>query len=240
MKLNFRRLTTRSLDYGGKLIINVTNNNAQEAAKTTPPFLALVNEHANYSKLVPRLGSSKMSDAVKVAAKAVLDSIRNIKRFAAGYEAMYPDSDKGKAATAILKAIAKGGKLYNRPAGDLDSKITTVVTELSSPELAPHVSTMELTEQVQSLVEKKAEYNVIEVQRIDAESALSQTDSASVARPKLESAMRDYLALVTAMRKTEGWQDLYADLNEVVKILKRSIREGKEAEELPPPPDATV
>lgn len=144
MKLNLRRLTNRSLDYGGKLFIHVTNNNAQEAAKTSPPFLALAKEHKEYSPLVGRERDSEMSDAVKTAAKAVLHDIKNIKRFAVGYEAMYPDTDKGKAATAVLKAIAKGGKLYNRPAGDLDSKITTVVTELSSPQnwsrILPHWS----------------------------------------------------------------------------------------------------
>jgi|GEM_PF-3650156 hypothetical protein len=33
MKVNFQRLSLCPLDYGAKLIINVTNNNTQEAVK---------------------------------------------------------------------------------------------------------------------------------------------------------------------------------------------------------------
>ncbi|WP_436415387.1 DUF6261 family protein [Petrimonas sp.] len=239
MKLNLRRLSTRSLAYGAKLFINVTNNNEQEAVKITPPFTLLVSEYTAYAPLVPRVSNKELKEKAAKAAEKVLTDIKNIKKFATGFAAMYPDTDKGLAATAILKAIAKGGKLYKGAAGELDSGITTVVRELKSPEMAQQIAAMEVTGHVATLVEDKAAYDAANVQRINAESDLAQTDSASTARPKLESAIRDYLALVTAMRKADGWQDLYADLNEVVKVLKRSIRENKEAEELPPPADAT-
>ena len=47
----------------------------------------------------------------------------------------------------------------------------------------------------------------------------------------MEAALKNWLKLVTAMRNVDGWQDLYHDLNEVVKAAKRAIREGKELTE---------
>ncbi len=66
------------------------------------------------------------------------------------------------------------------------------------------------------------------MERVDIDSSLRQTDSASVARVEMENNVKDWLGVVTAMRKVDGWEDLYADLNEVVKSAKRAIREGRE------------
>ncbi|HBG41790.1 MAG TPA: hypothetical protein DDW85_10355, partial [Porphyromonadaceae bacterium] len=67
--------------------------------------------------------------------------------------------------------------------------------------------------------------------RVDKESELKQLDTASEARGRMEDALKDYLSLVTAMRTVDGWQDLYADIEEVVKTIKRAIRSGKEVED---------
>ena len=87
---------------------------------------------------------------------------------------------------------------------------------------------MGVTAELQALTEAKARHDAQDAQRIDADSAIRQTDSATKARAEMESTLKDWLNGITAMRKIDGWQDLYHDLNEVVKAAKRAIREGRE------------
>ena len=105
MKLNLRRLSTRSLAYGAKLFINVTNNNEQEAVKITPPFTLLVSEYTAYAPLVPRVSNKELKEKAAKAAEKVLTDIKNIKKFATGFAAMLLTEDA--AFTTAPEALAQ-------------------------------------------------------------------------------------------------------------------------------------
>lgn len=234
MKANFSKLTVRSLDNGAKLIIDVTRNNAQEEAKTHPLFAEVVTQHTVFSPLVPKDHYARMSDMLKALNREIVTDIRNLKKLVTGIAAIYSDTEKINAAQTILDAIKKGGKLYNQKTTDLNSRVTTIVTELAKPEGKAAFAVLELSEAGDALAGKKKRYDDASVEQLDKKSEISQTENATAARPRLESALKDYLAFVTAMRNVSGWEDLYADINQVVKRLKRSIREKKELDELPP------
>ena len=234
MKANLSKLSVRSLDHGTKLIIDVTHNNAQEEAKTHPVFSEVETQHALFSPLVPKDHYARMSDMLKALSHEIVTDIRNIRKLVSGIVAIYTDTEAVNAAQIILDAIKKGGKLYSQKSDDLDSRLTTITTELAKPEAKAAFATLGLTPAANALDEKKKRYDDASVQELDKRSDITQTENASTARPRLESALKDYLALVTAMRKVSGWEDLYADVNEVVKRMKRSIREKKELDELPP------
>ena len=51
---------------------------------------------------------------------------------------------------------------------------------------------------------------------------LGQLPSASTIRKNLESAIKNYLALLTAMKNVENWKLIFADINEIVKAAKNS------------------
>lgn len=234
MKANFKKLSVRSLDYGASLIINVTHNNAQQEAKTHPVFLEVEKERNIFTPLVAKDHYTRMSDMLKKLNSEILTDIRGIKNFALGIVAIHSDADKVNAAQTILNAIKKGGKLYNQKTSELNSRITTVINEFAKPEVQAAFTALALTDAGNSLIEKKKRYDAGSVEHVDKKSEISQTENASTARPRLEEALKDYLALVTAMRKVSGWEDLYADINEVVKRMKRSIRENKELEDVSP------
>ncbi|HBL32522.1 MAG TPA: hypothetical protein DDZ96_01710 [Porphyromonadaceae bacterium] len=231
MKANFRKLSVRSLDYGAKLIIDVTNNNPQEAAKTSPVFQKVVSEHAYFAPLVPVDHYSRMSGPMKTESKEIIALIKGMNSYASGYAALFPGTEKSQAAQAVTGAIKAGGKLYNQTTGELDSRTEAVLTRLTNPEMEANLTALELTAPVTLLANKKKNYNALTVKRVDKESELKQLDTASEARGRMEDALKDYLSLVTAMRTVDGWQDLYADIEEVVKTIKRAIRSGKEVED---------
>ncbi|MDO5522901.1 MAG: DUF6261 family protein [Bacteroidia bacterium] len=234
MKPNLGKLSLRSLDTGTRLIIELTRNNAQESAKTNPVFLEVENQHNIFAPLVPKEHYTGMSQTLKELRNEIKSDIRNIKKLATATVGIYPGSEKADATQIVLNAIKKGGNLSKGKADDVDSRITTIMNQFALPETTAAFTTLELTPMAEALAEKKKRYDDGSVERLDKKSEIRQTENASIARPRLESALKDYLSLVTAMRKVEGWQDLYADLNEAVKRMKRSVKENKELDEITP------
>ena len=230
MKANWRRLSTRSLGAAIKRVINVTNLNENATAKNHPLFAALTESYSHFAPLIPKSPTSGMSSTVRQLAAQVYGYLQGIRKIAEG-AALFPDTEKGAAGIEVAKIIKKGGKIYNQNTGEADFSTTTVVAELNKPENAPYITALGLTAELQALTEAKARHDTQDTQRVDAESALRQTDTATNARPEMESTLKDWLNLVTSMRKQDGWKDLYHDLNEVVKSAKRAIREGKELTE---------
>lgn len=230
MKANWRRLSTRSLGAAIKRMINVTNLNANAEAKQHPVFVRLTDAYAVFAPLVPKSAFSGMYKTVCQLGMEVYNYLQGIRKVAEG-AAQFTDTEKGQAGAKIAALIKKGGKIYRQTMGEADFSTTTIIEELNKPENAPYIETLGLASEVQTLTEAKARYEQQDMERVDIDSSLRQTDSATVARVEMENNLKDWLNLVTAMRKVEGWEDLYADLNEVVKSAKRAIREGRELTE---------
>lgn len=230
MKASWRRLSTRSLGAAIKRIINVTELNDNQEAKNHPLFIVLVTLYNAFVPLIPKSATSGMGSTVRQLAAEVYGYLKGIRRIAEG-ATLFPGTEKGDAGVAILNIIKKGGKIYNQNTGEADFSTTSVVNELNKPENAAHVAALGIGTELQALTDAKNRHDAIDTQRVDADSALKQTDSASQARVQMEGAVKNWLSVVTAMRDVDGWQDLYADLNEVVKAAKRAIREGRELNE---------
>lgn len=227
MRANWRRLSTRSLGSAIKRVINVTNFNNNQEAKNHPLFVRTVEAYAVFAPLIPKSAFSGMSRSVRQLAAEVYGYLKGIRKIAEG-AALFPDTEKGAAGVKVVEIIKKGGKIYDQKTGEADFSTTTVIEELNKPENAPHITALGVSAELQALTEAKARHDAQDAQRIDADSAIRQTDSATKARAEMESTLKDWLNGITAMRKIDGWQDLYHDLNEVVKAAKRAIREGRE------------
>lgn len=230
MKANWRRLSIRSLGAAIKRVINVTNFNANDEAKNHTLFVTMVTVYNVFAPLIPKSVWSGMSDSVRKLATEVYAYLKGIRKIAEG-AAQFPNTDRGRAGMEVVKIIKKGGKIYNQKVGEADFSTTSVINELNKPENAAHITALGVSDELQKLTAAKAQHDALDTQRVDAESELRQTDSASNARTEMEAALKNWLNLVTAMRNVDGWQDLYHDLNEVVKAAKRAIREGKELTE---------
>ncbi len=227
MKTNLSIYSTKGLDTIGRNVVHVTLQNAQEAAKTNVLFLKAENELNAYSPLVLKAFTTGMGKEENAAMKLVQSNYRRFTKMVEAH-AEFPDTEKGKAAVALQPVIKRAGKLYNEKKGHVSASVENLLAELAKPEFTAHIVTLGVVPEAEALRAAKTAYDDVSVKRLDAKSDLRQTDSATIGRKKLEKALRNYLAFVTAMRGVEGWEDLYSDLNEVMKAARLSVRQGKE------------
>ncbi|MDO5523139.1 MAG: DUF6261 family protein [Bacteroidia bacterium] len=227
MKTNFKIYSTRGLDTIGRNVVYTTLQNSQQEAQTHPLFLAAKNELEAYSPLVLKPARSGMSEAENAALLVVQSHYKRLQKMVDAH-ALFPETEKGKAAVALQAVFKRAGKLYDVKKGDAVSSVENLVAEFAKPEMAAHIATLGLTTEAEELRTAKTEFNNVAGQRLNVKSELRQTDSASIGRKKLEKALGNYLRFVTAMRGVEGWEDLYSDLNEVMKAARLAIRQGKE------------
>ncbi len=227
MKTNLSIYSTKGLDTIGRNVVYATRQNAQEAAKTNVLFVNVESEMNAYSPLVLKAATTGMSKEENAAMELVQKNYKRLKKMVDGH-AEFPDTDKGKAAVALQSVFKRAGKLYRQKKGDLSASVENLLAELVKPELTAHIVALGIVPEAEALRAAKTAYDNVAGKRLDAKSDLRQTDSASIGRRKLEKALRNYLSFVTAMRGVEGWQDLYSDLNEIMKAARLSVRQGKE------------
>ncbi len=227
MKTNLSIYSTKGLDTIGRNVVYATRQNAQEAAKTHVLFLSVQSELSAYSPLVLKPTTTGMGKDEKTAMQLVQKNYKRLKKMVDA-QAEFPDSEKGAAATALQSIFKRAGKLYAQKKGDFSSSVENLLTELQKTEPAAHIKLLGLTNETKELRLAKTQFDSVAGKRLDAKSDIRQTDSASSGCRKLEKALRNYLHFVTAMRDVDGWQDLYSDLNEVMKAARLSVRQGKE------------
>ena len=229
MKTNLSSYSTRGVDTIARNVVYATRNNSQEDAKNGVLFAAVESESQAYSPLVLKASETGMSTTENAAMRKVKDNYMRLKKMVEA-NALFPDTEKGKAAVALLPIFKRAGKLYRGKKGDVSSSAENVLDELAKPENTAYLTTLGITAEAQELRASKTEFNNVAGERLNKRSELRQTDNASIGRKKLEKALRNYLAYVNAMREVPGWEDLYSDLNEVMKAARLSVRQGKEPE----------
>ena len=227
MKTNLSIYSTKGLDTIGRNVVHVTLQNAQEAAKTNVLFLKAETELNAYSPLVLKAFTTGMGKEENAAMKLVQSNYRRFTKMVEAH-AEFPDTEKGKAAVALQPVIKRAGKLYNEKKGHVSASVENLLAELLKPEPTTHIETLGLATETEELRAAKTEFDTVSGKRLDARSDLRQAGNASAGRRKLEKALKNYLRFVTAMRDVDGWQDLYSDLNEVMKAARLSVRQGKE------------
>ena len=227
MKTMLSIYSTKGLDTIARNVVYATRQNSREEAKTNVLFLNVENELNAYSPLVLKAVTTGLSKEENAAMQRVQSNYNRLKKMVDAY-AELPDTDKGKAAVALQAVIKRAGKLYRQNKGNVSASVENLLAELLKPEPATHIETLGLATETEELRAAKTEFDTVSGKRLDARSDLRQAGNASAGRRKLEKALKNYLRFVTAMRDVDGWQDLYSDLNEVMKAARLSVRQGKE------------
>ncbi len=81
---------------------------------------------------------------------------------------------------------------------------------------------LNLTEALAELKSAQSIFSQLLSEQTEANTELRLTQSASSVRKSLETAIRDYLNFVSAMRSLPEWNSLYTELSEVVKEIRNS------------------
>ena len=229
MKTDLSIYSTKGIDTIGRNVVRATRQNKQEEAKTNVLFVETEKELNVYSPLVLKATTTGMSKDENDALDQVIKNYKRMRKLVDA-SALFPDTEKGRAALPLQEVFKRAGKLYEEKKGEVAASVENLLQEFAKPEMTAHIVTLGIGSEAQDLRAAKTAFDTVAGQRLDARSELRQTDSASIGRKKFEQALRNYLRFVTAMRNVPGWEDLYSDLNEVMKAARLSVRQGKEPE----------
>lgn len=202
-----------------------------------PLVEVLIATNKSYQAIVIKNTYSGLGNPV-AQADLVRDKVyRNLRRMLQGM-AGFNDTPKGKAAAALLTVFEETGDIYGLSYADENVVMQTLIKHLDEPVNLGHLSTVMAKDEYDALKQAQAAFEAISAEQTDANSALRQKPSASGARRALHQALRNIFSLVSAMKNVAGWEDLYHDLNELIKEARQSNRkpaneEPDTAEELP-------
>jgi len=132
-----------------------------------------------------------------------------------------------------------GLDLYRYSYGDETTHFDKLIEDLDMPVNTAKIEHVHLTESYTLMKAAHLDFVAIYNNQTSNNAQLRLKESATSLRGSLETALRNYLNVVTAMKDVDGWKELYAELNEVVKAANNSISQGKDDTDANPPAPAT-
>ncbi len=238
LRVNYNELSTKVLGNLSNRTIEVISPVYQSGVLQHNPLVeVLIATNKSYQAIVIKNTYSGLGNPV-AQADLVRDKVyRNLRRMLQGM-AGFNDTPKGKAAAALLTVFEETGDIYGLSYADENVVMQTLIKHLDEPVNLGHLSTVMAKDEYDALKQAQAAFEAISAEQTDANSALRQKPSASGARRALHQALRNIFSLVSAMKNVAGWEDLYHDLNELIKEARQSNRkpaneEPDTAEELP-------
>lgn len=234
LRVNYNELSTKVLGNLSNRTIEVISPVYQSGVLQHNPLVeVLIATNKSYQAIVIKNTYSGLGNPV-AQADLVRDKVyRNLRRMLQGM-AGFNDTPKGKAAEALLTVFEEAGDIYGLSYADENVVMQTLIKHLDEPVNLGHLSTVMAKDEYDALKQAQAAFEAISAEQTDANSALRQKPSASGARRALHQALRDIFSLVSAMKNVAGWEDLYHDLNELIKEARQSNRKPSKGESEPP------
>ena len=235
MKISFVRLTTETLATLGKRVLAISANELSPEIQSHPLLQALAAANADYSAVFDKSTYSGKGNLVAEADVLRDNLYRGMRNSLFGLTKMNGLSTQHDAIDLYSFFEKHGLDLDHYSYGDQTSHMDKLIEDLEKPENKVKISNTHLTESYELMKSAQFNFEKLFSEQMGANAELRKQESASSIRQHLEIALRNYLNVVTAMRKVTGWDDAYTKLNEAVKAARNSRINGKDV-----PPTATV
>lgn len=224
IEISLSSLSTTNLGTLGNRTVDYSERTAEEEITTHPLLAPVKTETERYNAVVLKKIYSGMGSTVE-GADLVRDNYhRSLKSIVAGY-AGFTETPKGVAAATLLQVFADTGSIYGLSYADESAVLDKFDEALELPANQAHIATIGMTDEVAAAQQAHAHFKTLFLDQAAANADLRKTPSASSIRHDLENALRNYYALVSAMRDIAPWDDLYLALVELTKAAKTSTRE---------------
>lgn len=162
---------------------------------------------------------------------------QSVKRLLQGM-AGFSESARGKAAIALLKTFDECGTITDLSYGDENSVLEKLISLLGSDANKAHIATLAIEQEIGEMVKAQTDFKNVFLDQIGANADLHKLESATNILYKLENALHDYFAFVSAMRKVAPWNNLYDALNELAIAARLSNSSDKGDSKETPESDA--
>lgn len=230
LRIAYSKLSTKVLGNLSNRSLEVISPAYQSGVLQYNPIVEVLKaKNKDYQDVVIKNTYSGLGDPVAQADMLRDRMFRNLRRMLQGMAA-FSHTSKGKAAEALLTVFEETGDINNLSYADENIVIRTLIKRLDEPENMGHLSTAVAKDEYEALRLAQSAFEKMSAEQTDANSALRQKMSASSTRRELEQALRNVFSLVSAMKDVAGWEDLYHDLDELLKEARQSNRKPKKEE----------
>ena len=216
LSISLSKVTTKNLDYLGEQTIALSAINSNSDIVANVLFQQLKTTHAQYNQVVIKKTYSGLGEDLKNLDLTRDRFYSSIVRIVDAF-AVFDGTAKQAPAQLLQKVISETGAI-NGLSYAAESIVLNKLTErFSVPDVQSAISTLGIGEEVTKLADTQKQFDTLYTEQLDANSDLRQQSSASAMRKELESVLRSYYALVSAMSAVEPWKDIYSDLTELLK-----------------------
>lgn len=223
MKISLKKLKNTTLAALAERIVSASKNGKFTITVTNHPLLnAVETENESYKQLINKQTYSGKGREVAKADETRDRLFNAIKAYLKGFVGLelLPNH---KDAVVLYEVFRKNDfNLDKKSYADQSVLLDKLLVDLELAENKTKADNLNLTEALAELKSAQRIFSQLLSEQTEANTELRLTQSASSVRKSLETAIRDYLNFVSAMRSLPEWNSLYTELSEVVKEIRNS------------------
>lgn len=223
MKAKLSSLSVSTLGALASGCITVSRKPAYTVVSDNVLLKAVEEEYAAYFLVFDRKVFSGMGSTVAEGDMYRDEPFRAMKSILKGFIKVSGSSLQADAKVLFGIIEQLGSNLDRLEYSEENQKMDKLIAEFDKPENAVRLANLNLTELFATLKTRNAAFLDLFFKQTGMNAELHAMATASSLRDRLSEALRNYLAVVTAMKSVAGWEVLYNELNEVVKKANATL-----------------
>lgn len=220
MKLTMKKFSTKEIATLSERVVQASNSGKYKPVEDHPLLNNLEKETNIYKEVYSKITySGKGTDVLK--ADKERDSLyTSLKAYLKAYAKMelLPHYQDAKALYDIW--LSFGADISTLSYAEETAQMVRLIEEMDKQENTERLTHLNLLTTFQSLKTKQNNFESLYREQIEANAELRTIKSATSIRKDLEQALRAYIDFITAMKSVEGYKEIYAELNEIIKGIK--------------------
>lgn len=222
MKIALSQLTNSMLGSLSDLTISTSKKPVYTVVIDNPLLAALETEYTRYVGVFGKQTFSGMGMSVESVDMLRDGYTSGIKSILLGYSKLTGFEFQQDAIDLYALFDNRGLEINSYSYLDQSNELAKLISDLEKPENMLKLEHLNLTLQFGMLKKAQDDFKIIYTKQIGANSGLRLVKSASATRHDLETAIRNYLNIVEAMKSIPGWFELFTELSEVVLRARNS------------------
>jgi len=234
MKIYFGHLSTKNLATLAQRVISISKALFHPVVKDHVLLTEVESAYNDFDAVYTKSTYSGKGPVVAEADARRDEPFEGVKLLLSGYAKISGCSFQQDAKDLYAIFESFGLDLDRYSYSEQTAQMVKLIEELDKPVNVSKIVRLNFTEPFEIMKSAQSAFEKVFGEQAKANAELRQMESATSLRKNLETALRNYLTIVTAMKDLDGWKELYTELNEVVKAAKNSKQSS--AESLPPVP----
>ncbi len=222
MQITLSRLSNSLLGSLADQTITISRKVKYSVVKDQPLLAMLETEFSRYITVFGKSTFSGLGTTVEKADFKCDSVFLGIKTMLLGMIKLPAFDGQQNAVDLFTVFQNRGLDIHTYSYNDQTIEMDKLISELSTPVNLQKLESLHLTPYFESLKQAQNEFKAIYAEQLAANSNLRLLQSATSIRRNLEAALRNYLSVVEGMKSVNGWAELHAELNELVKSIRNS------------------